>query len=568
MPAIVKQFKGNKTVAIDPTKEYVAGFAPRAGAFGTSDGVFTLSGVAQQPGVREHPVQTYEQMTSDPKVSKDLDILTIGTLGDGVELLPAVPETDEFHDEALAITEFCQTALNGLRIPLRYTLQQMMDALVYGHKIAEIVYKTSPVKGFEGEYLIPDRIKVKRLDAVKFVVDNKGNVIGLTVSHLADDKANKSPSKNMNLTRGTNNEPLVNGHPILPREKFMVLTINGKDSDPRGQSILAPAFQAWHMKTQIWPEYFKYLLLCAIPLLVGFTPENDTAVKEILRGADGQPLVDPVTGGYIEANPVVALRDAMLQARNAEVLAVKGGTAIQEIGGQGAGTPFFKAIELFDNQIETAILLQTLATSEGVHQSRAASLTQMSVLDQLIWWLKGVVVDMLVADLLRPMVRFNFGDDALEFTPRATLGDTERREFATDSIAIAQLYKSGYLQPDQLKQTDAMLGLGIRRTVDPLHLIQQLQAAGIPIVAVPPPPTQAAQIQAGPGGGSKPAPVSPSGVSLPTGQADSQQSKLRTLNRQGATKFPAAGRVKGKINKSPKNNKFPNILNQKPVQAE
>lgn len=559
--AVTKEIGGGQTSKVNPLKEYLVGgmLTPYG------EGVRALNS-SPDSIIHGHSYKVYEQMLNDPKIAKTINLLKISTLGDGVELLPAVPETDENYEEALLLTEFCDKALKSLEVPLRYSLEQLMDALIYGHKIAEVTYKSSTVSGFDGEFLIPDKIKVKTHGSVRFVVDNKMNVIGLFARALAPEgKTNSATPIKLPVAKGKNGEALVNGMPILPREKFMILTIRGKDSDPRGHSVLEAAFHPWHLKTTVWPEYLRYLLLCAIPLLVGYTPTDDTLIKEILRDVEGKPVRDPVTGSFMEVNPVEALRDALMNARNAEVLAVKGGSKVQEIGGQGAGTPFFKAIELFDSQMETAILLQTLATSEGIHQSRAASTMHMSVLDQLVWWFKGIVVDMLVADLLRQIVRFNFGDDALDLTPKATLGDTERRDFATDALAVAALFKAGYFQPEQLKQVDAMLGLAIRRSVDPLQMVQQLQAAGVKIAAVPPPPTSVAEVQAGPGGGANPVPVGPISTVLPTGATpDSSQTTKRTSNRSGSVKFPASGRIKSRLNKNPKNSVIPDTVNVKP----
>jgi hypothetical protein len=589
--AVVKEIGGGKTAVLDPRKEYLA--AGHLPAY--NDGLRALSSNVEDV-MREVSPKVYEQMLTDPEISKCINVLKISVLGDGVDLLPALAETDDDYEAAVIVTEFCEKALRGLKKPLRDTLEQMMDALVFGHKIAEITYRTSTVGGFNGEFLVPDSIKVKDRDVAQFVVDNKMNVIGFvgmnnSVSHngvtvggeptvrtggnsISIERPTGSANSQIRVGETTDGKATLNGRPILPRDKFMVLTIRGKNEDPRGQSMLRAAFNAWHLKTQIWPEYLRYLLLCAIPLLVGYTPENDTQ-PEIMRDSQGNPLKD-ADGRFVQVNQVEALRDALLNARNSEVIAAKGGTKIQEIGAQGAGTPFFKAIEIFDRQMETGILLQTLATSEGVHQNRAAAQTHMSVLDMLVWWLKGVVVDVLVADLLRPLVRFNFGDDALELVPKVSLGDTERREFSTDAEAIATLYKAGYLQPDQLKQTDAMLGLAIRRSVDPLQLIQQLQAAGVPIQAVPPPPQAQAQVQAGPGGGATPVPIAPAGISLPIGQgrADSAQqgaagerTAARNRGRSATARFPAAGRIRSRVNRRPVNEEAPDNVNVRPAVA-
>lgn len=546
MAAEIKKFKNTGTVAVDPRKQYVSGGYIGAQAGGSR----TLSGLPEDV-TTEHSARTYDTMMADPKISKAINLLKISIVGENVEFRPAVSEHDENYETAEILAEFCKKAIRHLERPLKQTLEQMLDALVYGHKIAEITYKTTEVSGFKGVFLVPDTIKVKKLDVVQFVVDDKMNILGFAASQ-------NTLRKSVKVSRGKDNEALIDGRALLPREKFLVLTIRGKDEDPRGHSVLSPAFNAWHLKTQILPEYLRYLLLCAIPLLVGSTPEDSGGIKEILRGADGAPLVDD-EGKFIEANPVEALRDAMLQARNGEVLAVKGGTKVSEIGAQGAGTAFFKAIELFDSQMETAVLLQTLATSEGLHQNRAASTMHMSILDQLIYWFKGVVIDMLISDLLRPMIRYNFGDDALEFIPKISLGDTERREFAVDASAIAALKKAGYFTPEQLRQTDEILGFEPRDTVNPEDLIQRLQAAGVPIVAIPPQPQIAAEIQAGPDGGTTPVPIN----TPKTTEGDAKDGNVpttiakRALKESGnTTRFPAIGRVISKINQSPKNSQI------------
>ena len=591
--AFIKEVGGKRTAVVDPRREYLTGGVLSA----VGQGARTLSSEVDDI-TREVSPRVYEQMLTDPEIAKTVNILKISVLGDGVTLVPAIPESEEGHEEALLVSAFCESAIKGLERPLRDTLEQMMEAIVYGHKIAEIVYKTDTIRGWKGEYMLPDKIKVKPRNVANFVVDNKMNVIGI-VGKLADQQGTSAtpfptatpggtpegllPKEQrlklvgsdadaaapLKIGQDAEGRATINGRPILPIEKFMVLTIRGKDEDPRGQSMLRPAFNAWHLKTQVWPEYLRYLLMCAIPLLVGYTPEDEK--KEIKRDSTGAPITD-AEGRFIEANPVEALRDALLQARNATTLALKGGSKVQEIGAQGAGTPFTKAIEILDRQMEAGILLQTLAVSEGIHQNRSAAEAHMSILDMLVWWLKGVVADMLVADLLRPLVRFNFGDDALELVPMVSLGDTERRDFATDSIAISTLYKAGYLQPDQLKQTDAMLGLAVRRTVDPLLLVQQLQAAGVPIVAVPPPPEQQATVQAGPGGGNTPVPITPSGGNVPSGtRADSTQplgTQARTAAKTGRSpvaRFPAAGRIKSRLNKAPSNSTVPDTVNKRPA---
>jgi hypothetical protein len=550
---VIKRIKKDKTIAVDPRQEYLAGgFLP-----GTSLNDLQTLPPESDIVTREYSPFVYDQMICDPIIFKCINVLKIAILNDGVELVPALPENDEYFDTAMEINDFCNSALRSLEKPLVDTLSQMLDALVYGHKIAEITYKNAEIVGFSGVKLVPDKIKVKELGSVRFVIDNKKNIVGLVGRLAKDIKINGVAAEPLKLTSNDSKVPLINGNPIIPREKFMVLTINPKNDDPRGQSLLRPAFNSWKIKLDIWPEYLRYLLLCATPLLIGFTSDNQE-LKEYLFDEKGN-IVKDSQGRSVEVSPVAALRNALIQARNATCLALPAGSKVEEVGGQGAGTPFYKAIEVLDKQMESSILLQTLATSEGIHQSRAAAQTQMSVLDLLVYGLKRVVVDMLVSDLLRPMVRYNFGNDMLEFVPKVSLGDSERHNWSEDADKVANLYRVGYFQPDQLKAVDAMLGLPLRETVDPQLLIQQLQNAGIPILAIPPPPELEAQVQAGPGGGNTPVPINPSSGLIKTGKrSDSAQQLPSTERTSKSRKFPALGRKKPNINKSPPNEEVVN----------
>lgn len=436
---------------MNPMSEYLSGgvlLNHLVGGLGSTL-AFTNDDVVRDLGYR-----VYEEMINDPQVHKSIEVLKIGTLGNDLELLPSLSEESADYKKSLKMLEFCQFLVDSLEFPLKTTLNQMMDALIYGHKLAEIVYA---VDSFNGKAVImPKKLKVKPLGSFNFVVDGKMNLLGIassTSSFTSKDEGAKSPivkkvGEGYIIKLGGREEK------FLARNKFMLLSLRGRDEDPRGRSFLRPAFNAWHLKTQIYPEYLRFLLTCSIPLLVGFTPETD----------DGRPLLyrDESTGNTVEVNPVQALRDALLQARNATALALRGGSSIQEIGSKNSGVAFYKALEILDEQIDKAILLQTLATSESRYQSRAASMIHMSVLEQLVWDLKTTVLNMLRQDLFEPAIKFNFGEQFIKYMPKISLGDTERRDFASDATAVATLFKAGYITNDQMKALDAMLGVPIR----------------------------------------------------------------------------------------------------------
>jgi hypothetical protein len=228
-----------------------------------------------------------------------------------------------------------------------------------------------------------------------------------------------------------------------------------RDGDPRGSSILRPANTAWYNKMQTWPEYLKYLAQFASPGLIGFTPEG--AEPQPPQDSDGNVLPGPLV--YPEQRMV----DTMSAWRNGAALAFAGGSSVTVVQSQGEGRAFLAAFDLYDAQIARAILTQTLATQEAKHGTRAQGQVHQDVLSTLIRQGRRAVVRMIKRDVLRQLVRFNYGEQAAqELTPKATLGQVEQQDFSETANAVAALVKVGYLDPSQWPDVDELLNLPAR----------------------------------------------------------------------------------------------------------
>jgi hypothetical protein len=455
MPTTLKSADGNQTIYLDPRLEYLNGGTVSSAL--NPEGTSVISSVKDDL-MLEFGLQIYDQMENDPKVSKSLNLLKILTLANGIQFLPAVSDQNPEYDTAVKVKDFCNYACTNMKKPLKFVFKEMLDALKYGYKIGEKVYKIGKVPGFEGNMILLDRINAKPLSSASFVVDKSLNVVGITPANRYSLDSSK-----VSYTVGSGQHKITlegKEYDLNDLDKFIILTLNSANNDPRGKSALRPAFNAWYLKTQIFPEYLRYLLTCAFPLLVGFTPENMDR-EETVRDSNGDPIRDN-QGRMVKINPTAALRDALLGARNSSVVALKGGSELKEIGGQGGGLAFYKAIEVFDSQIEQAIVLQTLATSESRFNTRAASQTHMSVLDTLVWDLKDTIGQCITDYILKDLIRLNLGEDYLRFMPKVSLGDTERRDFALDAQAVAALYASGFISEDQKRFLDEMLGIPAR----------------------------------------------------------------------------------------------------------
>jgi hypothetical protein len=140
----------------------------------------------------------------------------------------------------------------------------MLDATCFGNKVAELVSVLERDDGPGGArtWLRIRAIKPEPRQSVAFVVEQFMNLVGF----LGATPGQATPSTG---------SPLKPGDPaILPRDKFAVLSWRPRDCDPRGTSILRPAYEAWWRKRQMFPEYLKYLTQFAGPSLWGSPPAD------------------------------------------------------------------------------------------------------------------------------------------------------------------------------------------------------------------------------------------------------------------------------------------------------
>ncbi len=422
----------------DMRKEYVAG-----GSIYSANTSRTLPQTFDDVA-RQYGPDTYECMLRDPDVSAGVWFLINSTLADGIQLGPAVNAKDKQFGKAVDIAELCERSLCNLQRPFRQVLEDMLEgALAFGHKVAEKNYQMATA-GKDRYKLVFSSIKVKPRRSVQFVVDEFMNVLGFA-SHRIVNRQDAAAAA------------AVNGiGPILPREKFAVLTLRSRDEDPRGTSSLLPAVNSWNLKQLTLPEYFKFLCQYALASLIAVLPAGADDEEEF--DDQGEPLFedDGVTPKTISATDV--LGNQLERFRGGTYLIVKHGTVIQPIEVPGEGEAFREALKLFGNEITRGILLQTQATRESEHGTKAEGVQKMSVLEMLVWWLKGVVADMIRRDILRPLVRYNFGDAAAEeLLPTVSLGDSERHDWAVDASAAAKL--APYLTDSQWDALTTSIGI-------------------------------------------------------------------------------------------------------------
>jgi hypothetical protein len=426
---------------IDISKEYVVGGGLHW--YGAYRDALTALPLPIDELTAELGDDIYERMLRDPSCGAPVNVLRTAILEDGLQLRPAVDDRDaDGYDQAKELLALCERQLGDLATSIDDVLWDMLLAIGLGNRVAE------QVRGYDSTYsgkteMVLQRLNVKPRRNLAFVADPFGNTIGFLGQEVG------AP-----LLRGA----LLTADQVaqvLPRDKFAVFSFRPRDNDPRGETVLRPAYNAWWSKMQIWGDYLRYLVQFASPSIDGMVAEN-AADEEILDG-NGLP-----TGQVRTAEEAFLAK--LLAFRNGTAIARPFGSELNMLTSTGEGQAFLNAFELFDKQAAKAILYQTLATEEASAGTRAQGSIHETILETIVRQAKRSVCRMAYRDLLCQIVVANAGADKRSLTPRATLGDAESQNLPALWAAAAQLQRAGYFDGSQLPEVDELLNLPPRMT--------------------------------------------------------------------------------------------------------
>jgi Protein of unknown function (DUF935) len=405
----------------------------------------------------------HERMLTDAQVAAAVTVLKASVLEDGLVLAPAMDDdTDPAYEQATEIMEECERMLDDLQQSLDDVLWDLTDACALGNRLAEQVYEVRAGVVVNKPLLQLASLKTKPRSSYAFVVDAFMNTLGVL---------GRQP--NMSMPAMTPFfDPANPPANFLGPDKIVVNTFRPKNNDPRGTSVLRPAYDSWWRKRQALVDYVKYLAQFAGPSIWATTPEgaqSQPSLDYLANMVDYtlpnalDPLGNPVPVPNAPLSPEQDLLAKLQQFRNGTVAAFPFGTVLNTIQMQGEGRAFLNALAECNIGIVKAILTQELATEEGEHQSRAASQVHQDVLGTLVRQAKRAVVRMFARQVLVPWVKYNWGDDAARLlVPKVSLGTTEEEDKVPMINAVANLFKSGYMHDSQLAQSDTMLGLPVR----------------------------------------------------------------------------------------------------------
>ena len=392
-------------------------------------------------------IDLYERMMTDPVVESSVETIRLSVLDDGVSFVPAViykpfdKSTDKSKEADAKTAEdyrlFIERCFDGMAGDVA---SELLDCTTEGYKASEITLKSG--LGEDKGRLVIKSIKGKHKRKIAFVVDDLLNVDGLIgVIHN---------QINPLVSWGENGYDPATAPNFIPRWKFVLASFRPRNGDPRGTSILRSAYNAWFIKTQVLPDYFKYLKQFATPGIIGKTPvDNGSGEYTPKTNSDGTIMTDAFDNP-IMITAEMALFNCLLTWLNGSVLAVRGGTEIDLLKSEGDGTAFLNAVDYFDKQIAQAILGTPKATQEGKGGDKGGSSVAQDIIGLRVAHLKELISRVIYQDIVKLLIRVNFGDDAVRLAPFVVLKKVEQQDWARELDAVSNAYGKGILHDSQL----------------------------------------------------------------------------------------------------------------------
>lgn len=414
--------------------------------------------------------EIYDRMYKDSEVAASLDMLVAASTSADIRFVPNIDEGQPGYKKAQRIADFftwmvgeymCDVSFDEVRS------SSVLSALKYGNNATEMtlgVVKDGRYRNF----IAVQSVRDAHTREYNIVVDNFNNIVGLIPAVNRHGIGGGGFEQNVGAFFGSNTDSItiddmqssdiekrkIVDHfrsVMIPRRKFIMYSWRPVSNDPRGTSALRAAYSAWWLKQQVVNEMLSWLEKFAQPSIVGTTPE----------GAQDQCEYDSEGRVISRTSPTTQLLMQLRKFQNSSAIAVPFGTKVNLLTSTGQGQVFLAVLAYANQEISRAILKQHLATSEGIHQSRAASTVHQDILSLVVIGIKNWQKRILLRDFVRPLVELNFGPNSLALTPKIDIGDGDG--FPLNPFEVSQLQGVQWFSPSQFSEVDRLLGLPVRK---------------------------------------------------------------------------------------------------------
>lgn len=387
---------------------------------------------------RDFGLDIYQQMMNDAAVNAG--VFTLWDFIDDGEpnVVPAVSARLAASDDERRLAKRAQEVCDVVRFAIAdceetfhdSVMQLGQGAMVSGARLAENVFEEK-LRTWQGNRVRCLRsLDIKERDTYRYIIDRNGRTLAIQAI---------IPNVGLALIEGIVGDPAAFPNTVSP-EKFCMVRMPGPKRDPRGRSLLRPAYNAWWLKRQTWPQLLKWLSQWASPSLLAFLD------KDAVSSEDGTP-------------PEEIVVQILEKVQSGSVGALRGGMNAMLLQASGEGGQFWSSLDGYDRQIFTAIVGQGRTNKEAEHGSKADSSAGMAIVERRAKRIREIVARAVRAQVFRLIVRINCGEeDAALFTPRYQFSSESATNWSEEATATAALLKE---VTDPLQRNELLERLGL-----------------------------------------------------------------------------------------------------------
>lgn len=396
--------------------------------------------------ILKHGYDIFRQMQADSEVNASITAFVQAPNSQPTEVNTQLLKGEEGYEFAKEVRDF--VAWNFKRIAIDdWKRDALRTAIVFGNSVSEIDWDIAQYGPYQDKFIIR-RIRRQEPENYGFIMDRWGEVYG--VAPINEAAGTFFPLGNL-IPLEDKHAKLLAG--AVPRYKLSIWTWDKKGTDPRGTSMLIPAYVPWWGKQRAIEEWSCWLGRYAQPSI--WATPGPNAVPLCVTHANGSQTI---------TQPTELLLQALLQFRSGSALALPFGSKVELLTAEGSVEPFLKSIDTFNTEITRAILGQHLATSEGGVAGKAGAELHAYILRQLISYGRQIMTARIQEDIIKPLVQANYGIVDDKYYPVVNLGDDDG--FPPTITEVAVLFQAGYFSEDQLPYVDRRLGFPVRQTMD------------------------------------------------------------------------------------------------------
>src|SRR5690606_20595385 len=143
--------------------------------------------------------------------------------------------------------------------------------------------------------------------------------------------------------------------------------------------------------------------------------------------------------------PEQRMLEDLLKFRGASAAAFPAGAKVEILQATGDGNAYINTFDWCDKQMCMGVVALWQAVLEAKHSNKANGETAFAGLVSINQNRRDRIAHMINSQIVRPIIEFNLGKEALRYAPIFQYARDRSAEFAALAAAIAQLYGSGYI---------------------------------------------------------------------------------------------------------------------------